>query len=152
MKLRIMYEIMKSLNKALDRNTNIDLLKTIASLMVIILHYNNKNIGGGFQYATGMNLYLLMLFECFCIGAVNIFILISGYFLIESNKRNLGKPLRLLLQVSLFSLLIYFLRVFTGSYTFSITECIGRIIPVNYYVILYILYTLYYFSINQYCY
>lgn len=36
------------MDKKRDRESNIELLRILAMLGVIILHYNNRDIGGGF--------------------------------------------------------------------------------------------------------
>lgn len=43
------------------RQSNVELLRSILMFMVIILHYNNAEMGGGFAYATGASLYFLRL-------------------------------------------------------------------------------------------
>lgn len=37
------------MNKKIDRESNIELLRILAMLGVIILHYNNPSIGGGYH-------------------------------------------------------------------------------------------------------
>ena len=57
-------------------------------LGVIALHYNNKNIGRGLMLVApeSVNYYVLMLLESIMICAVNLFILISGYFSCKNRK------------------------------------------------------------------
>lgn len=38
------------------RKSNIELLRALLMFMVIVLHYNNEQMGGGFGYATGISL------------------------------------------------------------------------------------------------
>lgn len=64
-----------------ERKSNIELLRCLLILMVVVLHYNNAEMGGGFAYATGINYRVLQLFEAASICAVNCFIIISAYFL-----------------------------------------------------------------------
>lgn len=88
------------------RQANFELLRIVAMLMVIALHYLVK---GGVAYpfvgkSTPAN-YFAWLLEAFCLVAVNCYVLISGYFLVESEWRP-GRTVSLLCQVLFYSLLI----------------------------------------------
>lgn len=122
------------------RQSNIELLRIFAILGVIILHYNNVDVGGGLRYVIekSTNYYMLYFLESLTICAVDLFMLISGYFLSTSKRRNLWKPIELIAQVVLFNLGITLLRsVISGSMP-SVNAVIGCFIPANYFVILYI--------------
>ncbi len=98
------------------RQTNIELLRILAMLMVIILHYLGK---GGFLTAESLKqqpLYALL--ETLCIVAVNVYVLISGYFLIQS-EFSLKKLLRLWAQILFYSLLIPPVLSLFGVISFS---------------------------------
>lgn len=123
------------------RSSNIELLRILAIMGVIVLHYNNINMGGGFRFVPpgSVNYYLLHVLENLCICAVNLFLLISGYFLCGSYKRSLRKPLQLLIQVVLFSAGCYLLQVFLFHRTaFSWIDFRRSFVPANYFAILYI--------------
>ena len=62
------------------RDSNIELLRILVTLFVIILHYNNKNNGKAFVYAEALpeQYQILVILEMAAICAVNIFVLISG--------------------------------------------------------------------------
>ena len=79
---------MRALN---ERKSNIELLRIFTMIGVIILHYNNPTIGGGITYATkgSANFYILYFLESLFACAVDLFILISGYFMCTNNKRNI---------------------------------------------------------------
>lgn len=127
------------INLKSNRKSNIDLLRVFAMCGVIILHYNNPTIGGALKYAehSSFNYYMLLFLESLNICAVNIFILISGYFMCTNQKRTLFKPFQLLIQVILFSSIIYLVRVMMGLETFDVVRLLSKMIPSNYYVILY---------------
>lgn len=121
-----------------NRKSNIELLRIFAVLGVIILHYKNPEMGGGMAYVTenSINYHLLLVLESMFVCAVDVFVLISGYFLCTSKRRSLWKPIKLITQVMLFGLASYLVRsIFIG---FSIKSMIGNMIPANYYVILYV--------------
>ena len=128
------------LNTKSERQSNIELLRILSAIGVIILHYNNAGIGGGFLYVKplSLNYFFLNFLESLCICAVNIFILITGYFMCTSQKRNIAKPLKLLIQLILFSMGIYFGIVIVEKVPFSFRFFVEYLIPNNYFIILYI--------------
>lgn len=100
-----------------DRNSNIELLRIVATVGVIILHYNNIESGKAFLYTEniGINYQLLLMLELLSICAVNIiFIIISGFFLCESNKLSVKKPIILLAEVVIFQYVRYILEIWGG--------------------------------------
>lgn len=121
------------------RDSNIELLRILAILGVIVLHYNNANMGGGLKYvsAGSISYYSLHLLQAVFICGVNLFVLISGYYMCTSQKRGLVKPLELVIQVSLFRVLISCVGWIEHS-SFSANSFVVALLPVNYFVILYI--------------
>ena len=87
------------------RMANLELLRCIAMLMVTVLHYLEK--GGLLPDLTGERLgyagTTAWLLECFCIVAVNVYMLISGYFLVQSSFK-LSRLIQLWLQVWVYSM------------------------------------------------
>ena len=71
------------------RQSNIELLRIVAACGVIILHYNNPLIGGGYGAVEdgSINQAIMTFFETVFICAVNLYVLISGYFMRNSTKR-----------------------------------------------------------------
>ena len=69
-----------------ERMANLEVLRCVAMMMVVVLHYLGK--GGLLPDLTAplsvqdMAAWLL---EAFCIVAVNVYMMISGYFLCESS-------------------------------------------------------------------
>jgi hypothetical protein len=106
---------------------------------VVILHYNNSDLGGGFQYVPDrtVNWYYLYFTENIFICAVNLFIMISAYFLSCTQRRKFIKVVELIIQVMTFRCVFYIAGIVRGNNTFLIKSFIGSILPVNYFVILY---------------
>lgn len=126
------------MDKRRDRESNIELLRILAMLGVIILHYNNPSMGGlSFVKYGSLNYWFLNIVESIFVCAVNLFMIISAYFMASSNKRDLWKPIQLLAQVIIFSASKYTL-ISMIKCNFSIRGLIGALIPANYFVILYI--------------
>lgn len=125
-----------------ERQSNIELLRILTMMGVIVLHYNNPIIGKGLVYSQGINYWFLSFMESLCICAVDIFILISGYFMYKSSTRKLIKPLSLIIQVMVFSVGQYLISVLLGNSAFSGRVLFKSLVPNNYFMILYI--TLYF--------
>ncbi len=91
-----------------SRQSNIELLRIIATCMVIVLHYNAVSNGGFSNVPDGsIGQFILVLFESISICAVNLFVIITGYFLCKTNERDFLKPLGLVAQVVIFGLLFF---------------------------------------------
>ncbi len=92
------------------RNSNIELLRIICMLMVVVLHFNNNGANTGIvnmpEVLTG-RLTWGFLVESFCIVAVNCFVLISGYFAIKLKWRSMLKFYLQCFFVGLTSYLVY---------------------------------------------
>ena len=87
------------------RYSGIELLRILAACAVVVLHYNLGDFSAlntfNNQYWL-MNKMVLYFGESLCISAVDLFILISGFFLSKSNKRSIEKPLYLIVQLGIF--------------------------------------------------
>lgn len=119
------------------RCSNVELLRIISMLGVIILHYNNGDIGGGFVYATSVNKYILEFIEGVCICAVNVYILISGYFLCQKKERSWKKPMKLIYYVVLYNLVMCIAKIILGDHSLTMKEILQNLLPAHYFVILY---------------
>lgn len=121
-----------------QRQSNYELLRLAAGLAVILLHFNYTPGGGGaLESARGATYYVLTLLEIVAVCAVNLFVLLSGYFSCDSKSIKTGKLLELLLQTMCFRLAFTVL----GSalhHSWSIKKLGAALIPENYFVILYI--------------
>lgn len=95
------------MDNRLKRNANIELLRILSMLMVTMLHALDKGrnlvILTGDEF-TNVNAWLAWILEAMSIGAVNIFILISGYFLVKSEFK-LHRLWELVAQVMFYSII-----------------------------------------------
>lgn len=100
------------------RMANLELLRCVAMMMVVVLHYLGK--GGLLPDLTGKSLgsagMAAWLTESFCIVAVNVYMFISGYFLCTSHFK-LSRLITLWLQLWLYSVTFGVLGVLTGVVT-----------------------------------
>lgn len=86
------------------RQANIELLRIVAMLMVVMLHYLTK---GEATVSMVENLgplnMILWFIKALCVVAVNVYVLISGYFLLEA-KWKVSRLVSLWLQMMFYSL------------------------------------------------
>ena len=105
---------------------------------VIILHIVSPSDGAITAVAKGcVNYYLMYGFESLFICAVDLFIIISGYFLCQTNRRLVRKPLMLLIQTSIFSCATYAINCIMQWDAFAWPLLLKSLIPAKYFVILY---------------
>ena len=109
-------------DKIISRNSSIELLRILATFGVLILHYNDEGLGGAFYYVTphSINEFILYFLVYLSIVSVNVFILISGYYLSKNNTRKILKPLKLIVQVVLISFAFYVInKIFINNDSFA---------------------------------
>ena len=72
------------------RDSSFELLRIIAIMMVLTMHYLNAKMGGALSSqnipSTHMNFYITRLMVSFSIVAVNCFILITGFFMYKKDR------------------------------------------------------------------
>lgn len=112
------------------RDANIELLRIIAMLMIIGHHFA---VHGGFFFQsrqiTGNMLFLQWLSIGGKIG-VNLFVLISGYFLTAASGIRIQKAVTLWLQIFFYSVVIYLIFCLTGLTGFSVRGLVEALFPI----------------------
>lgn len=116
------------------RMANMEALRLVAMMMVVSLHYLGKGeLLEGLNGSLSPKGYVAWLLESFSIAAVNVYVLISGYFLVETKFR-VRRVITLVLQILFYSCLIPVILVLTGKLSpgeitlYSIWQCI---FPIN---------------------
>ena len=120
-----------------NRESNIELLRIFTAMGVVILHYN---YGRALQYVdqSSLNFGVLIGLESFWICAVDLFVLISGYFLYGKKSVSIMKVAELLLQVSVFRLFLGLTPTIIQGDFVSLKDFFKLLLPMNYFVILYL--------------
>ena len=93
----------KSDNQALIRQSNIELLRIIAMVIIVAHHFA---VHGGFDFPIETVAPNRLWIQFLALGGkigVNIFVLISGYFLIDAKSLKKVKVLKLWLQIFTYS-------------------------------------------------
>ena len=122
-----------------SRNPGIDILKIVSMISVIVLHYNNRGIGQAFAYVPlfSTKSYVLFFLQSFCICAVNVFALITGYFMCNAQKADLKKPARLLFQVVVFRELLVIIKMLLRGNVVTFAAVWRYILPQSWFAVLY---------------
>ena len=97
------------------RQQNLDELRALAMMMVVVLHFLGKgnllgDVTAGSMGSVGIAAWVL---EAFCIVAVNCYMLLSGYFLCQADFK-LSRLFRLYLQLWMYSAGVGLLAAVTG--------------------------------------
>ena len=117
-----------------SRQSNMELLRIVAMLMIITLHYLDKgNVLPDFEQMSTVNHYIAWILEAFCFVAVNLYVLISGYFLCTS-RFTFRKLFLLWVQIVFYSWIIggiFLLTGLAGEGATGIYELIFIALPVS---------------------
>ena len=116
------------------RQANFEILRVLAMVMIVAMHYMSKGgIAVSLAEDAGLVNHISRLIEAFCIVAVNCYVLISGYFLVEVEWK-LKKLLTLVAQVFFYALLVpvVCIPLGIGNVTeWSVYEWVFSILPLQ---------------------
>lgn len=112
-----------------ERNYGLDLLRIVSMFMILILHFLGKNNILSNISPNTFNNHFAWFLESICIVAVNCYVLISGYFLIDFNF-NLKRIFNIWGKVLFYSILIGCLMFILGMADLSIINILHTIFPV----------------------
>lgn len=113
----------------MERKSNIELLRILAMLCIVGVHYLSgsnaiDNIVGGEH-----NIAYIIL-ETILGAGVNIFVLITGYFMIEKREICIRKILKLLFDIAFYGLSIFIITLIIGINQISALGMIKSVVPI----------------------
>ena len=117
-------------NQSKTRDSNIEILRIVATIFIIAHHFA---IHSGFEFSNDSITINRLWIQFIEIGGkigVNLFILISGYFLINTKTVKINKLVKLWLQIFFYAITIFLVFVLTGKETFEIKEIVKSILPI----------------------
>lgn len=114
-----------------QRNSNIELLRLICMFFVVASHIPAFATTGIFSMGLTLNKSILSLFRLGGGIGVDIFVLISGYFLINS-KFFLTRIVKLAAEVWIYSVSLYIIMCLTGNASFSVSDFVHSLLPITY--------------------
>ena len=118
-----------------ERQSNIELLRILVMLGVVVLHMNLYGLKIAAEFS---GKFIFMHFtESLFICAVNVFVLITGYFSYKINKISVWKIIELIVEVILVKEALYITYSILQRTPISLSTIITNLIPNNYFVILY---------------
>ena len=106
------------------RESKFELLRIILILMVIGLHYFNGSMGGLLSNVDkfSVNYYLANFIESAFIIAVNVFIIITGYFMINKNEISVKKVYHLLSICIFYGIVIFVILLAIGKIQLNLSS------------------------------
>lgn len=117
--------------KGTGRNYGIDLLRIISMTMIVTLHVLRQ---GGILYAAkegSAQYYAAWLLEALCIGAVNLYAMISGFVGVKSGSVHFYRLASMWLQVEFYCIISSVIVFCMHPEAFSFSELVNRLAPVS---------------------
>jgi len=109
------------MDKAKIRNSIFELIRIFSIIMIILSHYSIHAGVNASDLPFGLNSIVLNLSELGNLGVV-IFMMISGFFMINSTKFSFEKVLRIVLESLFYIVTFYFISISLGEIEFSWVE------------------------------
>lgn len=108
------------------RLVNFEILRCALMLMIVAIHFfahgeKYASVSGDFCFKLdtlcgGVNFIVSQITDSIAVTAVNLFIFITGYFMIESHKLSLQKIVKLWMPVAFYSVTIAVVQFWGGQY------------------------------------
>lgn len=121
-----------TLNVSQERQSNLELLRIIAMLVIVMHHYvvNSGLLEMINQNTLSMYSYMLLILGWGGKTAINCYIFITGYFMCKK-EITVKKFIKLISEVLFYNVVIYTIFVLNGYETFNLKECIKNILPIT---------------------
>ncbi|MBQ9686536.1 MAG: hypothetical protein IJV41_08355 [Oscillospiraceae bacterium] len=123
-------------NPRVERQSNMELLRILAAMGVIALHYNDAAMFSGL--GKEINLLVLDLDECLWAWPVDVFLMLSGFFSWKKEKVNGKKAFQLYFQLMIFQQAASVIHAVSAGIWPSRGEILANLLPTNYFVVLYL--------------
>lgn len=111
------------------RLSNIELLRIISMLLVVTLHFIGRGGVNDSAELFSKQYFMASVWDAVAIISVNLFVLISGYFLINS-KFKPQKLIDIIVQVFTYSVLLYIICICAGIVEFSFRGFVEAFLPI----------------------
>lgn len=111
-----------------NRNLVIEILRIVAMIMIVCGHAILYGVG---NYSDKMGCFWLKVIEYICKSGTDIFVIISGYFMLNS-KFSIKKLLLTWLEVFFYSILLYLVMVILGDNNLSTISFLKALFPISF--------------------
>lgn len=118
------------------RQSNMELLRIIAMVMVLIVHVNFDTLGSPDKTVLELNTFARVFFEGASKGCVNLFVMISGWFLIKPSLKGFSKLVFQVLFFVVFGALLN--SLITGDWSIDLYEMQRKFFTLYWFVISYL--------------
>lgn len=112
-----------------ERSSNFELLRIVGMIMIVFYHFSHYGYFGFETY--GINAAAADFLILFGKVGVDIFILISGFFLVETNGYKISKTIKLWLQIFSYSILFLVMSIVLKSPTLTVGSYIKSFAPIS---------------------
>ncbi|PWM79664.1 MAG: hypothetical protein DBY32_02025 [Phascolarctobacterium sp.] len=119
-------------NGAVQRYSNLELLRIVAMLVIVMHHYvvNSGLKQVIYDNPDNFNSLLLLILGWGGKTAINCYIFITGYFMCKKNI-TAKKFAKLVFEVLFYNIIIYALFIISGYEAFNLKVCIKNILPIT---------------------
>lgn len=112
------------------REANLDVLRIVSMLLIILLHSINHSGVLEQAEASGKWMYFYVRFTyAMCMVCVNIYVMLSGYFMVNAKFR-LHKLITLWMEAAFYSFVLKLLFMLAGKETFSLVSLASCFFPI----------------------
>ena len=112
-----------------NRKSNYELLRIIAMLMIIGTHGLSSTNLAELLPETALNRILVPAVDAVSKYGVNLYALITGYFMVQRRSVSVKKVIKLLLDVAMYGIILYGVSIMLGLQAFSISGCVKALVP-----------------------
>lgn len=125
-----------------NRKTNFELLRIVSMIMIVILHYWGKSTYLDKVTIEMPGFYIGWLCKSICLCAVNCYVMLSGYFLMDKSFKP-SRMFKIWAEVLFYSVTVYFFSSLIRNTNISLGGLIKSFLPVTteayWYVTVYLL-------------
>lgn len=119
-------------NRLSERQSNFELLRIFTMIAIVANHFASH---GGFDFESGSITANVLWLQFIKLGGkigVDVFVLISGYFSISSQKSITKKAVKMWLQIFTYSVCAFIFFTLAGAQKFSVKEAVRHLFPVTF--------------------
>lgn len=110
-----------------ERQQNFELLRIIAMFMIVVSHVITHYIMKADMEISGVNNFLLSLLRAVIYVCVNVYIIITGYFSINSKQLKITKIMNVALLPGFISAMLLMVLMVFGDIDFDIWRIVGKL-------------------------
>lgn len=121
-----------ALNVSKKRQSNIELLRIIVMMLIVVHHFASY---GAFTFSTSaitLNRIWFQILRSPGKICTNVFVLISGYFLVEKENLKIKKVLKMWAQIFTYSFLLFVIFACFGGDSLNYKMILKRLLPITF--------------------